>query len=112
MTNRTYDILVWMAQIVLPALATLVVALSEIWGFDKGTMISATIMAVDAYASTAIIVAEIMVPLSNPQISDKATTNVANAGSTICAIQTKISYVLFVILIPPYKKSFSLKHFS
>lgn len=59
MTNRTYDILVWVAQVVLPALATLVVALSEIWGYDKGAMISATIMAVDAFMGALLKVSSI-----------------------------------------------------
>lgn len=59
MTNKTYDILVWVAQVVLPALATLVVALSEIWGYDKGAMISATIMAVDAFMGALLKVSSI-----------------------------------------------------
>lgn len=59
MTNRTYDILVWVAQVVLPAFSALVVTLSDIWGFDKGVMVSATIMAIDAFMGALLKVSSI-----------------------------------------------------
>jgi len=49
MSNKTYDILKWIAQIVLPALGTLYFALSEIWGLPYGAQIVGTITAVDAF---------------------------------------------------------------
>ena len=49
MTNRTYDILKEIAQIILPALATLYFALSGIWGLPYGEEIVETIAAVDAF---------------------------------------------------------------
>lgn len=49
MSNRTYDILKYIAQIVLPAVATLIFALSSIWGLPYGEEISGTITAVDAF---------------------------------------------------------------
>ena len=49
MTNRTYDILKEIAQIILPALATLYFALSGIWGLPYGEEIVGTIAAVDAF---------------------------------------------------------------
>ena len=49
MSNKTYDILVWIAQIVLPALGTLYAALSGIWGFPYGEQIVGTITAVDVF---------------------------------------------------------------
>ena len=49
MSNKTYDILKYFAQIVLPALATLYFALSQIWGFPYGEEIVGTIVAVDAF---------------------------------------------------------------
>lgn len=52
MTNRTYDILKWVAQIVLPALGTLYFALSGIWGFPYGEQIVGTITAIDAFLGT------------------------------------------------------------
>ena len=48
-SNRLYDILKWIAQIVLPALATLYFALSNIWGLPYGEQIVGTITAVDAF---------------------------------------------------------------
>lgn len=52
MTNKTYDILKWIAALVLPALATLVIALAGIWGLPYGEAIGATITAVDAFLGT------------------------------------------------------------
>lgn len=49
MSNKTYDFLVWIAQIVLPALGTLYAALSGIWGFPYGEQIVGTLTAVDVF---------------------------------------------------------------
>lgn len=47
MSNKLYDILKWVAQMILPALGTLYFALSQIWGFPFGEQIVGTITAVD-----------------------------------------------------------------
>lgn len=49
MSNKTYDFLVWIAQIVLPALGTLYAALAGIWGFPYGEQIVGTITALDVF---------------------------------------------------------------
>lgn len=49
MSNRVYDILKWIAQIVLPAAGALYFALAKIWGFPYATEIVGTISAVDAF---------------------------------------------------------------
>ena len=49
MTNKMYDILKFVAQIVLPALGTLYFALAGIWGFPYGEQIVGTIAAIDAF---------------------------------------------------------------
>ena len=49
MSNKTYDILKYIAQIVLPALATLYGALAGIWGLPFGEQIVATISAIDLF---------------------------------------------------------------
>ena len=52
MSNKLYDILVYIAQIVLPALGTLYFALCGIWGFPYGEEIIGTITAVDIFLGT------------------------------------------------------------
>ena len=47
--NKTYDILKWVALIVLPAIATLYNALANIWGFPYGNEIVCTITALDTF---------------------------------------------------------------
>ena len=49
MKNKTYDILKFIAQILLPALGTLYFALASIWGLPYGEQIVGTITAVDAF---------------------------------------------------------------
>ena len=49
MDNRTYDILKYIAQVVLPAVGTLYFALSQIWGLPYGEEIVGTITALDAF---------------------------------------------------------------
>ena len=49
MKNSTYDILKYVAQIVLPALGALYFALSQIWGLPYGEEIVGTITALDCF---------------------------------------------------------------
>lgn len=49
MSNKTYDILKWVAQYLLPALATLYFAVSKIWGLPYGEEIVGTITAIDTF---------------------------------------------------------------
>ena len=49
MSNKVYDVLKYIAQIVLPAMGTLYFALAKIWGFPYGAEIVGTISAVDAF---------------------------------------------------------------
>ena len=48
-SNRVYDVLRYIALVVLPALGTLYFALAKIWGFPYGAEIVGTITAVDAF---------------------------------------------------------------
>ena len=49
MSNRVYDILKFIAQIVLPAIGTLYFALASIWGLPYGEQIVGTITAIDTF---------------------------------------------------------------
>ena len=49
MSNKLYDVLKWIAQLLLPALGTLYFGLAEIWGFPYGEQIVGTLAVVDAF---------------------------------------------------------------
>lgn len=49
MSNKTYDILKWVTQYLLPALATLYFAVAKIWGLPYGEEIVGTITAIDTF---------------------------------------------------------------
>lgn len=52
LSNKTYDILKYIAQIVLPALGALYFGLAKIWGLPYGTEIVGTIAVVDTFLGT------------------------------------------------------------
>ena len=49
MSDKTYNVLKWIAQVVLPAIATLYFTMAGIWGFPYGEEIVGTITAVDTF---------------------------------------------------------------
>ena len=49
LTNKAYDVLKYIALILLPALGTLYFALAKIWGFPYAAEIVGTISAIDAF---------------------------------------------------------------
>ena len=49
MSNKVYDVLKWIAQILLPALGTLYFALAGIWNFPYAEEVVGTITAVDTF---------------------------------------------------------------
>ncbi len=49
MNDKTYDIMKWIAMILLPSIGTLYFALSSIWGLSYGEQIVGTITAVDTF---------------------------------------------------------------
>lgn len=65
MSNKTYDILKYIAQIILPALATLYGALAGIWGLPYGEQIVATISAVDLFLGAVLKVSTDKYALKN-----------------------------------------------
>ena len=52
MKNKTYDVLKFIAMILLPALGTLYFAVANIWGLPYAEQIVGTISAVDAFLGT------------------------------------------------------------
>lgn len=49
LSNKTYDVLKWIAMYLLPALGTLYFALAGIWGLPYGEQIVGTITAIDTF---------------------------------------------------------------
>lgn len=56
MSNGLYDILKFIAQIVLPAIATFYVTIASIWGLPLGDEISRTVMAVDTLLGAILMI--------------------------------------------------------
>ena len=58
LSNKAYDILRFIADLFLPALATLYFALSGIWGFPYGEQIVGTIAAITAFLDALLAVSK------------------------------------------------------
>lgn len=56
MSNKVYDVLKFIAQIVLPAIATFYVTIASIWGLPLGDEISRTVMAVDTLLGAILMI--------------------------------------------------------
>lgn len=56
MNSKVYDIAKWIAMIVLPALATLYLGLSNVWGLPYGEEISTTITLVNTFLGAVLMI--------------------------------------------------------
>lgn len=56
MNNKVYNVLKWIAMIVLPALATLYSGLAILWGFPFAEEIPATITLVNTFLGTVLMI--------------------------------------------------------
>ena len=65
MSNKIYDVLKFIAQIVLPAMATLYVSIASLWGLPYQEEISGTIMAIDTFLGAVLMIS------SNQYYKDK-----------------------------------------
>ncbi len=56
MTNKAYDILKYIAQVVLPAIGTFYFAIAQIWGLPYGEQIVGTITAIDTLLGALLMI--------------------------------------------------------
>ena len=56
MSNKVYDLLKFIAQIVLPALATFYVTIASLWGLPYPDEISGTVMAIDTFLGALLMI--------------------------------------------------------
>lgn len=70
MSNKVYDVLKWIAMIVLPAIGTLYFALAGIWGFPYGEQVVGTIVAVETFIGTILQISNVKYK-NNPIIEEE-----------------------------------------
>lgn len=59
MSNKVYDVLKWIAMVVLPAIGTLYFALSGIWGFPYGEQVVGTLVAIETFIGTVLQISNV-----------------------------------------------------
>ena len=67
--SKVYDVLKWVALVVLPALTTLWLALANIWGFPYAEAIGATMAAITAFLGALLGVSSVQY---NKKINSKS----------------------------------------
>jgi len=58
-TGKLYDYLKWLAQVVLPALGALYVALAGLWGLPAAEAVAGTILAVDTFLGVVLGISQV-----------------------------------------------------
>ena len=66
MNNKTYDILKWIAQILIPAIATLYFGLSKLWGFPYGEEVVGTLSLIDVFLGSLLGISTIQYNRGDP----------------------------------------------
>lgn len=66
-SGKTYDVLVYIAQIVLPAFATLYGTLATIWGLPYGEQIVETVIAIDTCLGVLLRISKKRYDKSDPE---------------------------------------------
>ena len=67
LSNKQYDILKWIALVLLPALGTLYFGLAKIWGFPYGEQIVGTITVVDTFLGVILGISNAQYKIDNPE---------------------------------------------
>ena len=70
MSNKTYDILKWIAQIVLPALATFYCTVAQSWGWPYAEQISTTVVALDTFIGAILMISSAKYNKTSTTISE------------------------------------------
>lgn len=68
LSNKIYDILKYVALIVLPAVGTLYFALAGIWGFPFGEEIVGTLSAVETFLGAILVISTAQYNKDNKQL--------------------------------------------
>lgn len=67
MSNKTYDVLKWIALVVLPAIAILYGSLAEIWSLPFGEQVPDTITAIDLFLGVVLGISSVSYKKNNVQ---------------------------------------------
>lgn len=75
MNNKTYDVLKWIAQILLPALGALYFGLAEIWNFPYAKEIVGTITVIDAFLGALLGISTAQYKKNQPPLEEEEAVN-------------------------------------
>ena len=82
-SNKTFDVLKWVALVGLPALAVFVSRLFPIWNLPLGEQISATIVAVDFLLGALLGVSTVQYNMAKKQDATDCYVQMANEANSL-----------------------------
>lgn len=65
MSNKVYDVLKWIAMVVIPALGALYFGLAGIWGWPYGEQVVGTLTVVDTFLGVVLGISSVQYNKSN-----------------------------------------------
>lgn len=71
MTNKVYDVLKWIAMVVIPAIGTLYFALAGIWSWPYGEQIVGTLTAVDTFMGVILGISSVQYNKATPAVENE-----------------------------------------
>lgn len=86
LSDKAYTILEWMARVLLPAIATLYLALATLWEFSYGPQVVGTIVAVDTFLGVFIGMAQKAYDASDSGYNGEITVTPVGDGSMLSGL--------------------------
>ena len=81
-TGKLYDYLKWTAQVVLPALGALYVALAGLWGLPAAEAVAGTILAVDTFLGAVLGISQVAYAKSDARFDGQMDVQTAGDKKT------------------------------
>ena len=97
--SKTYDLLKWVASLLLPAIGTLYFALAQIWGFPCAEQVLGTITAIDTFLG-------VILGLSSNAYSGDGTLNIDTSNPDKDVYRLSVNCPIEDL---KYKKMFTVK---
>jgi hypothetical protein len=85
-TGKLYDYLKWLAQVVLPAVGALYVALAGLWGLPAAEAVAGTILAVDTFLGVVLGISQVSYAKDVAMVGDMI-VHEKEGGGTVHTLQ-------------------------
>lgn len=89
LNNKTYDVLKWIAQILLPAIGALYFGIATIWGLPNSEQVVGTITVIDAFLGAILGLTSISYQKSDAKYHGSIEMEEKSTGAKVFSLQLK-----------------------